>query len=204
MDRWAPGTPMTEKLQMLWLFVLAAPIACVAWTVTHEEVFSEFHDWCEKKSRTARTLLARKFFYLFTCEYCFSHYVAAAVVWMTGYRLLVPGLAWRGARLVHPGVGGERLYEPVRQAAPRHQARARRNQSRGKRSRTEVQATLVVERRSQSRRNSAASTSGAHGLKKNAASPSRARARPHRFRGARGQHHHRNILRARIRRRASE
>jgi len=89
--------PMTENLQMLWLFVLAAPVACVAWTVTHEEVFSEFHDWCAKKSRTARTLLARKFFYLFTCEYCFSHYVAAAVVWMTGYRLLVPG--WRGAAL---------------------------------------------------------------------------------------------------------
>lgn len=82
---------------MLWLFVLAAPIACVAWTVTHEEVFSEFHDWCENRCRTARTLLARKFFYLFTCEYCFSHYVAAAVVWMTGYRLLVPG--WRGALL---------------------------------------------------------------------------------------------------------
>jgi hypothetical protein len=88
---------MTEKLQMLWLFVLAAPIACVAWTVTHEEVFSECHDWCEKKSRTARNMLTRKFFYLFTCEYCFSHYVAAAVVWMTGYRLLVPG--WRGALL---------------------------------------------------------------------------------------------------------
>ena len=88
---------MSENLQMLWLFVLAAPVACVAWTVTHEEVLSEFHDWCEKKSRTARNLVARKFFYLFTCEYCFSHYVAAAVVWMTGYRLLVPG--WRGALL---------------------------------------------------------------------------------------------------------
>ena len=88
---------MTEKMQMLWLFVLAAPIACVAWTVTHEEVFRELYDWCEKRSRTSRTLIARKFFYLFTCEYCFSHYVAAAVVWMTGYRLLTPG--WRGALL---------------------------------------------------------------------------------------------------------
>ena len=88
---------MSENLQMLWLFVLAAPIACVAWTVTHEEVFSEVRDWCEKKNRTARSVIARKFFYLFTCEYCFSHYVAAAVVWMTGYRLLVPG--WRGALL---------------------------------------------------------------------------------------------------------
>lgn len=88
---------MSERLQMLWLFVLAAPIACVAWTVTHEEVFSEVQDYCVKKSNSCRTIAARKFFYLFTCEYCFSHYVAAAVVWMTGYRLLVPD--WRGAVL---------------------------------------------------------------------------------------------------------
>ena len=88
---------MSEKLQMLWLFVLAAPIACVAWTVTHEEVFAEPREWFERKSRRARSLFVRKFFYLFTCEYCFSHYVAAAAVWMTGYRLLVPG--WRGALL---------------------------------------------------------------------------------------------------------
>jgi hypothetical protein len=88
---------MTEKLQMLWLFVLAAPVACVAWTVTHEEVFKEFHDWCVRRSRTARTIFVRKFFYLFTCEYCFSHYVAGAAVLITGYRLLLPD--WRGAVL---------------------------------------------------------------------------------------------------------
>ena len=88
---------MSEKLQLLWLFVLAAPIACVAWTVTHEEVFSEFHEWCLRKSENSRQLLQRKFFYLFTCEYCFSHYVAAAVVMVTGYRLLIPD--WRGAVL---------------------------------------------------------------------------------------------------------
>jgi hypothetical protein len=82
---------------MLWLFVLAAPIACVAWTVTHEEVFKEVHDYCVKKSEKSRSLLVRKFFYLFTCEYCFSHYVALAVVWVTGYRLLLTD--WRGAIL---------------------------------------------------------------------------------------------------------
>ena len=82
---------------MLWLFVLAAPVACVAWTVTHEEVFREVREFCEEKSGTCRTLLQRKFFYLFTCEYCFSHYVAAAVVFATGYRLLIPD--WRGAIL---------------------------------------------------------------------------------------------------------
>lgn len=88
---------MSEKQQMLWLFVLAAPVACVAWTVTHEEVFAEVHDYCARRSRSARSIVTRKFFYLFTCEYCFSHYVALAAIWMTGYRLLIPD--WRGAVL---------------------------------------------------------------------------------------------------------
>ena len=88
---------MSERLQLLWLFVLAAPIACVAWTVTHEEVFSELHEWCVGKSQRCKKLYQRKFFYLFTCEYCFSHYVAAATVLGTGYRLLLPD--WRGAIL---------------------------------------------------------------------------------------------------------
>lgn len=88
---------MSEKLQMLWLFVLAAPVACVAWTVTHEDVFKEVHEWCVRKSEKSRYLYQRKFFYLFTCEYCFSHYVAGAAVLLTGYRLLIPD--WRGALL---------------------------------------------------------------------------------------------------------
>lgn len=88
---------MSERLQILWLFVLAAPIASVAWTITHEEVLREFHDFCLAKSQRSKRLYQRKFFYLFTCEYCFSHYVAAGVVWITGYRLLIPD--WRGALL---------------------------------------------------------------------------------------------------------
>jgi hypothetical protein len=88
---------MNERLQLLWLFVLAAPIACVAWTFTHEEVFKEVHEWCVGKSERCRRWYQRKFFYLFTCEYCFSHYVAAVVVLGTGYRLLL--FDWRGAIL---------------------------------------------------------------------------------------------------------
>lgn len=86
---------MTERLQLFWLFVLAVPIACVAWTVTHEEVFREPREWCRQRSERASQIYQRKFFYLFTCEYCFSHYVAAGAVWVTGYRLLMSG--WRGA-----------------------------------------------------------------------------------------------------------
>jgi hypothetical protein len=78
----------------VWLFVLAAPVACIAWTVTHEELFAEFHAWCLARSRQARGTFARKFFYAFTCEYCFSHYVAAGALALTGFSLLVDG--WVG------------------------------------------------------------------------------------------------------------
>jgi hypothetical protein len=77
-----------------WLFILAIPIACIAWTVTHEEIFSEPRNYCKRQSISGKTLLRRKFFYLFTCEYCFSFYVTALVLLITRYRLLYPD--WRG------------------------------------------------------------------------------------------------------------
>ena len=61
---------MSIGLQIAWLLVLSIPIACVAWTVTHEEVFRE--------SR----------------EYCFSHYVAALFLIITRFKLLYED--WRG------------------------------------------------------------------------------------------------------------
>jgi hypothetical protein len=81
-------------LQLLWLAVLALPIATVAWTVTHEEIFRELRERCETASRTSRSLLTRKFFYVFTCEYCFSHWVALATVAITRFQLLFDD--WRG------------------------------------------------------------------------------------------------------------
>lgn len=80
--------------QILWLFTLALPIACIAWTVTHEEVFREPREYCKKCSQTSKTLLQRKFFYLFTCEYCFSHYVTIVILIISKYTLLYDG--WRG------------------------------------------------------------------------------------------------------------
>ena len=85
---------MTLGLQIIWLFVLAIPIACVAWTVTHEEVFREPREYCSDKSRKCARLYQRKFFYIFTCEYCFSHYVTAFFLIITGYKLLYQD--WRG------------------------------------------------------------------------------------------------------------
>lgn len=85
---------MTLGVQVEWLLILAIPIACVAWTVTHEEIFREPRQYCHEKSLNAGTLLRKKFFYLFTCEYCFSHYVAAAFLAVTRYKLLFAD--WRG------------------------------------------------------------------------------------------------------------
>jgi len=85
---------MPLPTQILWLFLLALPIACIAWTVTHEEVFREPREYCRERSQTCRTLMQRKFFYLFTCEYCFSHYVTFAFLIITKYTLLLEG--WRG------------------------------------------------------------------------------------------------------------
>lgn len=80
--------------QVVWLFVLAIPVSCIAWSVTHEEVFREGREFCQRKSKTCDRLVKRKFFYLFTCEYCFSHYIAAIFVAITGYKLLMDD--WRG------------------------------------------------------------------------------------------------------------
>jgi hypothetical protein len=80
--------------QVVWLFVLAIPVACAAWTVTHEEVFREPREFCQERCKNCRTVVQRKFFYLFTCEYCFSHYVALFFLILTRYRLLLDD--WRG------------------------------------------------------------------------------------------------------------
>jgi hypothetical protein len=80
--------------QFATLCILALPIASVAWTITHEEVFREPREWCKRYSQTCSSLYKRKFFYLFTCEYCFSHYVTVVFLIITGFKLLYAD--WRG------------------------------------------------------------------------------------------------------------
>jgi len=86
------ATPLTHQLGIL-LF-LALPVACASWTVTHEEVFREPREYCKRKSENCGSLPKRKFFYLFTCEYCFSHYVTAFALLLFRFQLLYTG--WRG------------------------------------------------------------------------------------------------------------
>jgi hypothetical protein len=85
---------MSLSTQVVWLFILAIPISSVAWTITHEEVFREPREFCVRCSQECRHVWQRKFFYLFTCEYCFSHYVTAFFLLLTRYKLLYQD--WRG------------------------------------------------------------------------------------------------------------
>lgn len=80
--------------QLLKLLILAIPVACIAWTVTHEEIFREPREFCIEKSQRCRKLYQRKFFYLFTCEYCFSHYVTLFFLLITGFNIFFDD--WRG------------------------------------------------------------------------------------------------------------
>lgn len=85
---------MDLSAQVAYLFLIAIPVACIAWTVTHEEIFKEPREYCLKHSINGKTLFKRKFFYVFTCEYCFSHYVTILLLIITGFKLLMGD--WRG------------------------------------------------------------------------------------------------------------
>lgn len=79
---------------LLVLAILSLPVAAIAWTVTHEELFREIHEYCVHKSQHSANIFTCKFFYLLTCEYCFSHYVAAGWLLVTRFTLLYKD--WRG------------------------------------------------------------------------------------------------------------
>lgn len=83
-----------DRHPLVMLLLLALPVASIAWTITHEEIFREPHEWLVRKSKRSRSLWARKFFYLFTCEYCFSHWVTAALLVITRFTLVYED--WRG------------------------------------------------------------------------------------------------------------
>jgi len=85
---------MSLGIQVVWLLLLALPIACVAWTVTHEDILREPRAYCERQSQSSPHLLRRKLFSIFTCEYCFSHYVTIFFLFVTRYKLLFDD--WRG------------------------------------------------------------------------------------------------------------
>jgi hypothetical protein len=78
----------------MFLLILAIPVACISWTITHEELFREFHTWCAANCRSHPKLIVRKLYYMPTCEFCFSHYVTLVFLLITRLKLLFAD--WRG------------------------------------------------------------------------------------------------------------
>jgi hypothetical protein len=95
----------------------ALPVACAAWTLTHEEIFREWWEGCSSRSQKHKKeylyekklyreyndgsfaklswhWLMHKLCFLFTCEYCVSHWLALILLNVTGYRLYYEG--WLG------------------------------------------------------------------------------------------------------------
>lgn len=88
---------MLITTQIFWLAILSMVVASIAWTVTQEEIFREWREAFEKKSKAAKNILVKKFFYVFTCEYCFSHWVTILILILTEFRVLIDD--WRGVIL---------------------------------------------------------------------------------------------------------
>lgn len=80
--------------QIFWILILGLVAGSISWTVTQEEIFREPREYCTEKSKTCSNLFQRKFFYVFTCEYCFSHWVTIGLLIFTGFKLLIDD--WRG------------------------------------------------------------------------------------------------------------
>ena len=88
---------MPILVQIYTLLILSLVVASIAWTVTQETIFEEWREAAKKRSEKAGNILVRKFFYVWTCEYCFSHWVTIVVLILSGFRLLIDD--WRGYAL---------------------------------------------------------------------------------------------------------
>jgi hypothetical protein len=81
--------------QLYWLLILSLVVASIAWTVTQEKIFEEWREAAKKRSeKTSSNILICKFFYVWTCEYCFSHWVTILVLLIARFPLLFDD--WRG------------------------------------------------------------------------------------------------------------
>ena len=80
--------------ELYWLLILSIVVACISWTVTQETIFEEWREAAKKRSEKGPNILVRKFFYVWTCEYCFSHWVTIVILLITGFQLLFND--WRG------------------------------------------------------------------------------------------------------------
>lgn len=85
---------MEISTQIYWLVILSMVVASIVWTVTQEEIFGEWREYCKDQCEDCGSTLKRKFFYVFTCEYCFSYWTTLLILILTGFKLLTND--WHG------------------------------------------------------------------------------------------------------------
>jgi len=85
---------MTITGQIFWIFILSLVVASISWTITQEKLFEEPREFLKRKSENAKNIFIRKFCYVWTCEYCFSHWVGLVVILVAEFKLLFDD--WRG------------------------------------------------------------------------------------------------------------
>jgi hypothetical protein len=86
---------MDYASQIAFAVLLAIPVACVAWTITQEELFREVQEGLRAYQREhPDSFWRQKLAYLPTCPYCLSHYVAAVFIALFRFRMLADD--WRG------------------------------------------------------------------------------------------------------------
>jgi hypothetical protein len=86
---------MDYASQIAFALLLAMPIACVAWTITQEELFRELREALRADQRGhPDSFWRQKLTYLPTCPYCLSHYVAAVFIALFRFKMLTDD--WRG------------------------------------------------------------------------------------------------------------
>jgi hypothetical protein len=94
-DSLSPRATVPVLTQLVWLFVLAMPVACVSWTLTKEELVREPREvLVAERNNPENGIFTRKVCFLLTCHYCLSHYVALFFLVVTRFKLLCAG--WRG------------------------------------------------------------------------------------------------------------
>ena len=85
---------MVILTQLYWLLILSLVVASISWTVTQEAIFEELREAAKKRSESGSNILVRKFCYVWTCEYCFSHWVTVLILVITRFTLIFDD--WRG------------------------------------------------------------------------------------------------------------
>ena len=85
---------MVILTQLYWLLILSLVVASISWTVTQEAIFEELREAAKKRSESGSNILVRKFCYVWTCEYCFSHWVTVLILVITRFTLVFDD--WRG------------------------------------------------------------------------------------------------------------